>query len=148
MEGVMEDRLVFDSRYIVGIEQVDREHQKLFELASRIYDCLALDIILPMKEIQPAIAELIDYTKAHFANEESLMAANGYPSLEEHRELHAYLISRIRDFEQSFELGEQFTPVDVYEFLCSWLGDHIQASDRNFGEYFCRQAEPRPEVTR
>jgi hemerythrin len=141
MEDVMEDRLIFDSRYVVGIEQVDREHQKLFELASKIYDNLALDIILPMKDIKAAIAELVDYTKAHFASEEALMAANAYPGLAEHRELHAYLIYRIEDFEKSVESGEQFTPVDAYEFLCSWLGDHIQASDRNFGEYFSRHAE-------
>ena len=140
----MEDRLIFDSRYVVGIEQVDREHQKLFELANRIYDCLALDIIVPMHEIQPAIAELIDYTKVHFTNEEMLMEANGYPGLAEHRELHAYLIYRIKEFERSVELGEQFTPVDAYEFLCSWLGDHIQASDRNFGEFFSQHAEHRP----
>ena len=131
----MQDRLVFDSRYVVGIEQVDSEHQKLFELASRIYDSIALDVIVPMSEIRSAIAELIDCTKIHFANEESLMEAKAYPDLEQHRELHAYLISRIEDFEESVRLGEQLTPVDAYEFLCSWLGDHIQASDRNFGEY-------------
>ncbi|MFA7268146.1 MAG: bacteriohemerythrin [Sterolibacterium sp.] len=132
----MEDRLVFGSRYVVGIEQVDREHQKLFELASRIHDLLAMDVIVPMNEIQSAITELVDYIKIHFADEESLMKANAYPDLENHRELHAYLLSRIKDFEKSVELAEQFTPVDVYEFLCNWLGDHIQASDRNFGEYY------------
>lgn len=134
----MQDRLVFDSRYVVGIEQVDSEHQKLFELASRIYDSIALDVIVPMNEIKSAITELIDYTKIHFANEESLMEAKAYPDLEQHLELHAYLISRIEDFEESVKLGEQLTPVDAYEFLCSWLGDHIQASDRNFGEYCSR----------
>lgn len=134
----MQDRLIFDSRYVVGIEQVDSEHQKLFELASRIYDSIALDVIVPMNEIRSAIAELIDYTKIHFANEESLMEAKAYPDLEQHHELHAYLVSRIEDFEESVKLGEQLTPVDAYEFLCSWLGDHIQASDRNFGEYCSR----------
>jgi len=137
----MEDRLIFDSRYVVGIEQVDREHQRLFELASKIYDNLSLDVILPMKEIRAAITELVDYTKLHFANEEALMAANAYPELAEHRELHAYLIYRIEDFEKSVESGEQYTPVDAYEFLGSWLGDHIQASDRNFGEYFSRHTK-------
>lgn len=143
----MEDRLIFDSRYVVGIEQVDREHQKLFELASKIYDSLALDIVLPMTEVKSAIAELIDYTMTHFANEESLMAANGYPSLQEHHELHAYLIYRIKDFEKDVERGEQVTPVDAYEFLCSWLGDHILASDRNFGEFYSRHAAHHPGAT-
>lgn len=143
----MEDRLIFDSRYFVGIEQVDREHQKLFELASRIYDSLAVDVIVPMHEIKSAIAELIDSTRIHFANEELLMEAQAYPGLANHRELHAYLLSRIEDFERDVALGEQVTPVDAYEFLCSWLGDHIQASDRNFGEYCSGQGAQPSEAT-
>ena len=136
----MEDRLNFDARYLVGIDQVDREHQQLFELADKIYDCLAVDVIVPMNEIGVAITELIDYTKIHFANEEVLMAEAGYPDLDEHRELHAYLITRIEDLEKSVMLGEQLTPVDAYEFLCAWLGDHIQAKDRNFGAYVSGRA--------
>ena len=139
----MQDRLSFDSRYFVGIEQVDREHQKLFELADRIYDSLAADVIMPMNQVKSAISDLIDCTKIHFASEESLMAANGYPDLEQHRELHAYLISRIDDFAGRVERAEQVTPVDAYEFLCSWLGDHIQASDRNFGEFYSRRTKHR-----
>ena len=131
----MEDRLVFDARYVVGIEQVDREHQKLFELAGKIYDHIAADVIVPMSEIRSAIAELVDSTRIHFANEELLMAESGYPDLLEHRQLHAYLMSRIEDFEQDVGSGEQLTPVDAYDFLCDWLGTHIQAKDKHFGKY-------------
>ncbi|MDD5175842.1 MAG: bacteriohemerythrin [Sterolibacterium sp.] len=137
----MEDRLIFDARYLVGIGQIDREHQKLFELADKIYDCLVVDVIVPMKEIRAAITELIEYTKIHFANEEQLMRSSDYPDLEEHRGLHAYLISRIEDFEKSVERGEQVTPVDAYEFLCEWLGDHIRDKDKNFGEYSSHREE-------
>lgn len=139
----MEDRLVFDSRYWVGVEQVDLEHQKLFELASHIYDSLSLDVIVPMHEIRAAINELIGYTVSHFASEELLMANSGYPNLDDHRSLHASLISRIRDFESQAAKAEQLTPVDSYEFLCSWLGDHILTSDRMFGEFMSRQAASR-----
>ena len=137
----MQDRLIFDSSYLVGVEQVDREHQKLFELAGKIYDSLAVDVIVPMKEILSAIVELVEFTRIHFANEESLMGTAGYPGLEEHRGLHADLISRIRDFEKRVELAERFTPVDLYEFFCSWLGDHIRASDKEFGEFLSRRGE-------
>lgn len=135
----MEDRLVFDSRYRVGVQQVDLEHQKLFELAGRIHDSLALDVIVPMHEIRLAINELIKATESHFAHEELLMENSGYPNLESHRALHADLISRIRNFEAQVERAEQLTPVDVYEFLCSWLGDHILTSDKMFGEFVSRQ---------
>jgi len=83
---------------------------------------------------------LIKSTETHFASEESLMESSGYPNLEDHRALHAHLISRIMNFEAQVEKAEQLTPVDVYEFLCSWLGDHILTSDRMFGEFVAHQA--------
>ncbi|MFA6311268.1 MAG: bacteriohemerythrin [Sterolibacterium sp.] len=138
----MEDRLVFGSRYRVGVEQVDLEHQKLFELASHIYDSLALDVIVPMHEIRSAIDELIECTEAHFAHEEVLMADSAYPNLEDHRAIHAELISRIKSFETQMEKTGQMTPVDVYDFLCSWLGDHILTNDMRFGEFVSRQSGP------
>ncbi|MCX7176642.1 MAG: bacteriohemerythrin [Proteobacteria bacterium] len=136
----MEDRLVFDSRYRVGVEQVDLEHQKLFELAGRIYDSISLDVIVPMHEIRTAINELIDCTRSHFAHEELLMENSAYPHLEDHRALHADLIARIEDFEIQAEKAELLTPVDVYEFLCSWLGEHILTNDRMFGEFISHRA--------
>jgi len=136
----MEDRLVFDSRYRVGVQQVDLEHQELFELAGRIHDSLSLDVIVPMHQIRTAMNELIKSTESHFASEELLMANSGYPNLEDHRALHRSLMSRIRDFEAQIANADQLTPVDVYAFLCSWLGDHILTSDRMFGEFVSRQA--------
>lgn len=131
----MADRLAFDSRYSVGIEQVDDEHQKLFDLADRIYNILSVDVIMPMDQVKAAVIELVDYTKLHFTNEELLMEAKGYIGLAQHREQHAYLINRINDFARSVVLGGQLTPVDAYEFLCEWLVDHIQTFDREFGEF-------------
>lgn len=139
----MEDRLVFDSRYRVGVQQVDLEHQELFEIAGKIHDSLSLDVIVPMREIRQAINQLVKSTESHFAHEELLMETSGYPNLEDHRTLHANLISRIRVFEAEIEQAEQLTPVDVYEFLCSWLGDHILTSDRMFGDFVSRQTPSR-----
>lgn len=140
----MEERLVFDSRYFVGVEPVDAEHRKLFARADSIYDILAADVVMPMDQIKSAMSELVDDTKTHFANEESLMEANGYPGLAEHRELHAYLLARINHFVKSMVRGEQVTPVDAYEFICGWLGDHIQTSDRDFGEFMAGRVESTP----
>lgn len=136
----MDDRLVFDSRYRVGVDQVDQEHQELFKLAGNIHESLLLDVIVPMAEIRQAITELVKCTRAHFASEEILMGASSYPNLADHRALHAGLIARIIQFEAEVDKAERLTPVDVYQFLCSWLGDHILTSDRMFGEFMSRRS--------
>lgn len=142
----MDDRLIFDARYVIGNEQVDREHQKLFEIAGHVYDSLALDVVAPMQQIRAAIADLIEYTQVHFRNEESLMAAARYPRLAEHRRLHAELIGKVRDFEMRIELGERDTPVDLFGFLCNWLGTHIQTHDKDFGAYLAERDGAVPVV--
>jgi len=139
----MEDRLIFDARYQLEVPQIDREHQKLFELADKIYDSLAVDVIVPMQEIRQALGELVESTRVHFANEEALMATTGYPGLQEHKVLHAQLITNITELGTN-ELAERFTPVDLYQFLCSWLGDHIEEHDRQFADFFAQSELEHP----
>jgi len=141
----MEDRLIFDARYQLDVPQIDREHQKLFGLADKIYDSLAVDVIVPMQEISRALGELVESTREHFTNEELLMSATGYPGLAQHKALHEQLIATIIAL-GSDERAARFTAVDLYQFLCSWLGDHIQEHDRLFADFFAQSELEHPAL--
>lgn len=131
----MDERPRFDSRYSVGIDQVDREHQKLFEIAGRVHDCLTADTATAAETARSAVAELLDYTETHFASEERLMAAAGFPELEAHRNLHRALIAQARDMEMRAEIGERSMPFELNRFIANWLIDHIMTRDKRFGEF-------------
>lgn len=132
----MEQRPQFEPGFLVGIEQIDREHRQLFEIAGRVYDSLGVATDDGAADAaRTATAELIDYTVTHFASEESLMEAAGYPDLENHRKLHRHLLSQARDMEMRAEFGEQYVPVELSHFLYTWLVEHIQANDKKFGEF-------------
>lgn len=131
----MDERPRFDSRYAVGIDQVDREHQKLFEIAGRVHDSLAAEGDAAIDAARSAVAELLDYTATHFANEEKLMAAAGYPELEAHRTLHRNLISQAREMEMRAEFGERHVPIELNRFIYNWLIDHIMDNDKKFGAF-------------
>ncbi|MDO8932585.1 MAG: bacteriohemerythrin [Rhodocyclaceae bacterium] len=135
----MDERPQFDSRFLVGIEQVDLEHRQLFEIAGRVYDGLAAGNDALIAATRAAIAELLDYTATHFASEEALMEAAGYPGLEAHRALHRHLLRQARDMEMRAESGEQYVPVELSHFIYNWLVDHILANDRKFGEFVTAQ---------
>lgn len=135
----MDERPEFGEQYLVGIEQVDREHRQLFEIAARVHDRVADSGEAALQAARVDVAELIDYTRTHFASEESLMAAAGYPGLAEHRELHQRLLSQVHDMEMRVELGERYVPVDLSRFLYNWLVCHIRAHDRRFGEFLARR---------
>lgn len=130
----MEQRPRFDAKFLVGIEQVDHEHRQLFEIAGRLYDALEKGTDA-MGAARAAVAELFDYTATHFANEEALMEAAGYPELEDHRKLHRHLLARARDMEMRTEFDEQYAPLELNQFIYNWLVEHIQESDRKFGDF-------------
>jgi hemerythrin len=131
----MDERPQFDSRFVVGIEQVDCEHRRLFEIAGRVHDSLANDSATAVSTARAAVAELLDYTETHFASEEKLMESAGFPELEMHRSLHRNLMSLARDMEMRVELGEQHVPLELNRFIYAWLIDHIMTRDKRFGEF-------------
>lgn len=131
----MNQRPQFEDRFLVGVEQVDREHKRLFDIAARTYDNLGADAASAQDQIRTAVAELIDYTVTHFANEEGLMAAAGYPGLEAHRIQHEHLLTRVRDMEMRVEIDDPTVAIDLTHFLYRWLVEHIETSDRKFGQF-------------
>ncbi len=134
----MENWPQFDSSCLLGIDAVDRQHRRLFEIAGRVYDNLSGG-----EEAQAAAtraaAELLDYTATHFADEEALMQGAGYPDLEAHRREHAELLSKVHDMDMRAGFGERSLPAEMSRFLLAWLVGHIQTSDRKFGEHLAAQ---------
>lgn len=131
---MMKDWPQFDSNCLLGIDAVDRQHRRLFEIAARVYDNLAGGDGAHAAAAR-ATAELLDYTATHFADEEALMVAAGYPGLEEHRREHADLLSKVHDMEMRAAFGERNLPAEMSRFLLTWLVGHIKTSDRKFGEH-------------
>jgi hemerythrin len=135
----MDDRPQFEAKFIVGIEQVDREHRQLFEIAARVYDGLGAGDETAESVTRAAVAELLEYTATHFKSEEGLMEAAGYPGLEEHRDQHRHLLAQAQDMEMRAEFGDHYMPVELNHFIYRWLVEHIEASDRKFGEFVAAQ---------
>lgn len=129
----MGNTMEFTDQYLVGIEQVDREHRQLFAIVADIQQALAGDGALA--GAQKAVRELLDYTQTHFASEEGLMAAAGFPELAAHRQLHADLLGQVHDMEMRIELEGEMAALELSRFLVNWLIEHIQQSDRRFGVF-------------
>jgi len=134
----MENWPQFDSTCLLGIDAIDRQHRRLFEIAGRVYENLSGG-----DEAHAAVAstaaELLDYTATHFADEEAMMQSAGYPGLEAHRREHAELLSKVHDMEMRAGFGERSLPADMSRFLLAWLVGHIRTSDRKFGEHLAAQ---------
>ena len=120
--------------YFTGIEEIDQEHARLFELAQETYDLLNDDFLQDKTEqLIHLISELIDYTKTHFSHEEAYLEGIHYADLERHSAQHRRFEDSLLEFdldsaENDYE--EQNKVVEeILEFLVGWLVSHILKVD-------------------
>ena len=73
------EHYAFTKEYYTGIESIDKEHARLFEIANRAYELLTNQFMADKyDQIVAIMTELRDYTKTHFAHEEEYMMGKGY----------------------------------------------------------------------
>ena len=136
MPNTLKDALTIDPQYRVGIPQVDREHQRLFEIIAEVNAGLDhADDKARAAALRHAIGELIEYTRSHFASEEALMKNAGFPGLDIHQLLHSDLLKRVREMQMRIEIGDKTATLDLSRFLASWLTEHILTADLEFGRF-------------
>lgn len=127
----------FLPKYHTGIEQIDREHEKLFAIINDIYKLVEEDYSdRKYDEILALLDRLEEYTQTHFSHEEEIMEKYHFPELEFQKSAHAAFIERLSDR----DMGEKAQdPKDFLEnlldFLYAWLGNHIMKHDVKIAKY-------------
>jgi len=92
---LMDEEILWDNRYSLGINIVDTQHKQLFTLVGKLY---ALDNTKNTKEeFKIILNELSEYMKNHFKDEEEYMQFIKYPALEEHKQFHQDLIDKLAE---------------------------------------------------
>ncbi len=89
------EKVHWEDSYSIGIEEIDNQHKKLFDLVNKLYDLEENANI--KEEMRDILYAFSDYTKVHFRDEEKYMASIGYPELEEHKEIHQHIIESLSD---------------------------------------------------
>lgn len=134
--------------YETGIRVIDGDHRHLFELARALDDFAAAGTTGPL--LGQTIDRLITYVDEHFAREERIMAASGFPEFDAHLVEHRRatdVIYAIRDLYH--EAPDDLDVKKVATFFRDWLKHHILDSDRRYvpyvrGEKPGAAAVPRP----
>ena len=120
--------------YYTGIEAIDQEHARLFELAQETHDLLFNDLLQDKSDqLLYLISELINYTRTHFSHEEAYQESIGYAKLKEHIAQHRALEERLLAFDlDSIENdveGQNDAVETLLNFLMKWLVNHILEVD-------------------
>lgn len=129
----------------VGIEEIDAQHRVLVGLLNRIHE--AIQQRHGTEVTRQIVDQLGEYTRIHFAVEESLMRILHYPEYEQHKDEHDKLIEQLNVLRCKLEEGKASVSYELAHFLKVWLTKHIMESDKHYSPYFLEQGI-RPELSK
>ena len=108
------DPFAFTDRFKTGIQLIDDEHRKLFEIIKETNELICAELLHDKYDrIMELLAKLKDYTEFHFHDEETLDLGT---------------LDDIDNDQQAYLL-------DLINYLIGWLSNHILVSDKKIAEY-------------
>lgn len=130
----------FTEKYMVGIDLIDNEHRRLFEIIADVDKVIHAELLHDKyDEIMRLLGELKDYTEFHFNDEEALMERIHYPNLDFQRRAHNAFIERLVEINLSelddMDDNQQEYLLELMAYLQNWLINHILKADKLIGEY-------------
>lgn len=150
----MGNQLVWNERYNIGVDIIDKEHKKLFSILNKLFD-FGQQEEKSQWVCQEAIKYFRDHALKHFADEEAYMVSIDYAGLEVHRRIHRNFRERtIPALERELELNK-YSPESVNHFLgvcAGWLigysliEDHAIVSGENVKQWENLQPEEEQAV--
>lgn len=134
------DPFAFTDAYKTGIELVDEEHRRLFEIIKETNDLIHEELLHDKyDEIVRLLTELRNYTEFHFHDEEMLMERIQYPGIDAQKRAHSAFVEKLVDIDLSdldeMDNNQQTYLNDLVQFLLTWLSNHILGSDKKIGAY-------------
>jgi len=123
------------NRYNIGVELVDTEHKKLFDLLTELSD----DVSAGEKEkgeLDVALESLLEYANHHFIHEEELMEKSRIDPRHikrqqmEHKSFF-YDIEKLRQHSVDDKIKDRYER--LLQFVMSWLVFHTLRTDQHLG---------------
>ena len=125
----------FTEDCLIGIEQIDAEHRKLFSMVNE-----AMEVLQRAEGEEQAVVELIfnlrNYAIIHFKHEEEYMEKINDPELPKQKKEHAAFKEKVNSLSLdglTRETGRK-TLEELLIFLARWLYRHILGSDIFIGK--------------
>lgn len=123
---------VFDDSFKTGIELIDEEHKKLFDIIAKVHTTIQTELVHDKYDaILDILGELKEYTSVHFADEENYMREIGYDGLAYQEILHQKFIDKLNELDlDDVDDNQEAYLYDFLGFLQKWLVNHILKVDK------------------
>jgi hemerythrin-like metal-binding domain len=133
-----EEQLMFEMKpeYYTGIESIDVQHKRLFELVDETYNLLK-DEFIPDKfdHIVTLLDELREYTSVHFKDEEEYMKKIDHKYMFSQVVEHKAFMDQLNAVDMNkLEEDQDSAILKLLNFLNDWLVNHILEKDLLIGK--------------
>ena len=128
------EKIVWKREYSVGVERLDRQHQKIISVINKLI--AKPRVFITSRTIADVLAELNSYVSEHFLLEEQLLEESGYPGLLEHSKRHTEYGDRIADFCLKTIEKNKNVPEELLSYLGEWWIGHILHEDMKYKSFF------------
>ncbi len=128
----MENQLVWNNRYNVGVDVIDKEHKKLFRILNKLFAFGQQETKRPWV-CQETVKYFKDHALRHFQDEEEYMVSVGYTGLKTHMRIHKnFRETTLPALEKELELaGYSEEAVNHFLGVCAgWLIGHTLIEDQ------------------
>jgi hemerythrin-like metal-binding protein len=119
--------------WLTGEERIDAEHLDLVARINALY--AAIGAGEGREAVAAALTAILERTRAHFAYEESLMAATAYPEAALHHERHQTLYGMIKLVAETVAMVKTEVALGTVDFLEGWFIGHVESDDAALGRY-------------
>ena len=117
----------------VKVASFDDEHKKLIEMIGNLQAAMAQGQARTL--VPGLLADLANYTRTHFKNEESYMVKLNYPAYEGHKRHHDEFITKVKDMIEDHKKGNLTLSIAIGNFLTDWITTHIQKVDMAYSDF-------------
>ena len=122
--------------YSLGIKVIDDQHKQLLNFVNELSHHAVNHEGEEHTIFREIIANVVDYIKIHFATEEGIMLATGYPGFAEHKRHHKSFIINVLRSAREFEAGKRLALANFSCFMQNWVLSHIAVVDVKYIGYF------------
>lgn len=126
----------WEEKYSVGIQSIDQQHSKIFELINKLLDALKLGQAANLTN--QIIQELENYAVIHFQKEEFFFHRFNYSGAAEHIQEHQLFIQKVQSLKADLKSGKTALSFELLNFLKNWIEHHIQEVDQKYAECFLK----------
>lgn len=135
-EDTSENLIEWSDKLSVGIQEIDEQHKVLVDLLNQLHQAILHHH--GAETTGQIMNELCEYTKIHFAVEESILRILDYPDYAEHKDHHEQLLAQVQVLRRKMETEDHSISFELLHFLKKWLTIHILEEDNAYTEHLLK----------